>query len=137
MPCAVSGPLLNSTGNANKTDLQRVAEGMPVPQAIGMVDVPSPNPISWYSQVCDHVVHGVAHGDGGQAIVLRNHLYHTLRALIEVKTQPPWRPNMEVGNRRPLGKVEHLPDEPLKAASAWGASQLMLPPLHSQHERFR
>ena len=52
-----------------------------MPQAIGMVDVPSPNPVSWHSEVCDHVVHGIAHGDGGQAVVLGDHLNYMFSGL--------------------------------------------------------
>ena len=138
IPSAHTGPAQDSTEvPIQNSDLRHMMEGIPVPQAICMIDIISPDPISWDSQVCHHVVHGIAHGDGGQAIVLWDHLDYTFRALVKMETQPPRRPNVEVGNRWPLGKVEHLSDEPLKAASAWGASQLMLPPLHRQHERFR
>ena len=71
-------------------------------QAVGMVDVRAPEPVGRHSKVLHYVVHGIAHGDGGEAIVLGHHLDHVLRALEKAKAQPPRRPHMEVHHCRPL-----------------------------------
>ncbi len=73
-----------------------------MPQAIRMVDVRPPEPISWHGEVGDHVVHGVAHGERGQAIVLWDHLYHVFRAFIEVEAQSPRCPDMKICDSWPF-----------------------------------
>lgn len=87
-------------------------------QAVGVVDVGAPQPVGRHSEILHDVVHGIAHGDGGQAVELGHHVDHVLGALKEAEAQPPRRPHVEVHHCRPPWQEQHLADQPLEAPPA-------------------
>ncbi len=90
----------------------------PVAQAVGVVDVRAPQPVGRHCEVRHNMVQRIAHGYGREPIILGHHLYQVLGGIVEFESQAPRGPYVEIHDRRPVGQIQHLADQPLKAAPA-------------------